>query len=109
MKSAYYHKQNDGSSSSGTRCILLCMDFISYPLGHSIQSDVIFGSNLGEISTFNSGKHFVLNEGAHGGAINVIRATDSLQERIIILTGGEDGLLKIWDVSIKLLQVLDMT
>jgi hypothetical protein len=90
--------------------ILLCMDFISFKLGHSIQSDVLFGSSLGEITTFCSGKHFVLNEAAHDGAINCIRVTDQLQNNGIlnILTGGEDGFVKVWDASCRLLQTIDM-
>ena len=36
------------------------MDFMSYRLGHSIQSDIIFGTSEGEITTFCAGKHFVL-------------------------------------------------
>ena len=42
------------------RSILLCMDFISYRLGHSVQSDLLFGSNLGDISTYSSKKYTVL-------------------------------------------------
>jgi hypothetical protein len=60
----------------------MCLDYISYKLGHSIQSDIIFGSSSGEISTYTSGKHFVLNENAHEGAINCIKATDSLTDRL---------------------------
>lgn len=59
------------------KCILLCMDFISYRMGHSVQSDVVFGNNLGDISTYCSSKYFVLHEQAHpGAAINCIRVTN---------------------------------
>jgi WD40 repeat protein len=90
--------------------ILLCMDFISFKLGNSIQSDVIFGTSYGEITTYCSGKHFVLNEVAHEAAINVIRVTDQLSPNgvINILTGGEDGFVKLWDASCRLLQTIDM-
>ena len=44
---------------------LISMDFLSYRLGHSIQSDAIFGTSLGEVTTYCSGRHFVLNENAH--------------------------------------------
>lgn len=79
------------------------MDFISYKLGHSVQSDIIFGTSLGEITTFCSGKHFVLNENAHEGAINCIKVTDSMTDRVNIFTGGEDGVIKLWDASIQLI------
>lgn len=85
--------------------ILLCMDFISFKLGNSIQSDVIFGTSYGEITTYCSGKHFVLNEAAHEAPINCIRVTDQLSPNgvINILTGGEDGFVKLWDASCRLL------
>lgn len=81
------------------------MDFISFKLGNSIQSDVIFGTSYGEITTYCSGKHFVLNESAHEAPINCIRVTDQLSPNgvINILTGGEDGFVKLWDASCRLL------
>ena len=86
------------------------MDFMSFKLGNSIQSDILFGSSLGEITTFCSGKHFILHDTAHDGPINVIRVTDSLTPGGIvnILTGGEDGFIKIWDSSCRLLHSIDM-
>ena len=57
---------------------MIAMDFFSYKLGHSIQSDAVFGTSLGEITTFCSGRHFVLNETAHEVAINCIKVTDKL-------------------------------
>lgn len=86
------------------KCILLCMDFISYRLGHSVQSDIVFGNNLGDISTYCSSKFFVVHEQAHpNSAINCIRVTNSLsfdQKTVCVITSGEDGMVKIWDASI---------
>lgn len=86
------------------------MEFFSYKLGHSIQSDALFGTSLGEITTFCSGRHFVLNENAHDAAINCIKVSDRLTNHssVNIITGGEDGLIKIWDSAIQLLQVIDI-
>jgi len=85
------------------------MDFLSYKLGHSIQSDILFGTSQGEITTYCSGKHFVLNQNAHTQAINCIRVTDKLVgDNANIVTGGEDGMIKIWDTAIQLLQQLDI-
>ena len=86
----------------------MCMDFISFKLGNSIQNDIVFGSSFGEISTFCSGKHFVLHPNAHDGAINCIKVTDSMTDRVNIFTGGEDGQIKLWDASINLIQCIDM-
>ena len=77
------------------------MEFLSYKLGHTIQSDIIFGTSIGEITTFCSGKYFVLLENAHESAINCIKVTDNISDRVNIFTGGEDGLLKLWDASMQ--------
>ena len=86
------------------------MDFFSYKLGHSIQSDALFGTSLGEITTFCSGRHFVLNENAHDAAINCIKVSDRItnESSVNIITGGEDGLIKIWDSAVQLMQVIDI-
>ena len=86
------------------------MDFFSYKLGHSIQSDALFGTSLGEITTFCSGRHFVLNENAHEGAINCIKVSDRLtnESAVNIITGGEDGFIKVWDSAVQLMQVIDV-
>ena len=92
--------------------ILISLDFISYRQGHSIQSDVIFGNNLGDISTFCNQKYFVLNEQAHPKApINCIKVTNVLSKdmkNVSVVTGGEDGMIKIWDASIQLKQQIDV-
>ena len=83
------------------KSVLMAIDFLSYRLGHSIQSDALFGSSQGEITTFCSGRHFVLNENAHVGPINCLKVTDTLTtDNVNIITGGEEGLIKIWDSAI---------
>jgi hypothetical protein len=54
----------------------MSIDYLSYKLGHSIQSDAIFGTSQGEILTFCSGRLLVLNETAHESAINVVKVCD---------------------------------
>lgn len=85
-----------------TRSSLICLDFLSYRLGGSIQSDALFGSSQGEITTFSSGRHFVLSENAHKLGINCLKVTDKTTHggTISIITGGEDGYIKLWDSAI---------
>ena len=86
------------------KSVLIAVDFLSYRLGHSIQSDALFGSSQGEITTYCSGRHFVLNENAHAGPINCLKVTDTLTtDNVNVITGGEEGLIKIWDSAVQLL------
>ena len=99
-------EQKEHAEAGQQKSILLCLDFLSYRLGHSVQSDAIFGNNLGDISTFCGSKYFVLNEQAHPNSpINCIKVTNALSldyKTAMVITGGEDGLIKIWDASIQL-------
>jgi hypothetical protein len=88
--------------------VLICAEFLNYRLGYSIQSDVLFGTSLGEITTYCSGKHFVVNDRAHNGSINCIRVSDRLSETVNIITGGEDGFIKIWLTNMQLVQAIDI-
>lgn len=99
-----------GLASATKTSVLLCLDFMSFKLGNSIQSDVLFGSNLGEITTYSSGKHFILHDAAHDGPINVIRVTDQITPGgvVNVFTGGEDGYIRVWDSSCRLLHAIDM-
>ena len=72
------------------------------------MSDILFGTSQGEITTYCSGKHFVLNENAHRGPVNCIKITDRLNDVVNVITGGEDGFIKIWDTSIQLLQTINL-
>ena len=56
----------------------MSMEFLNYKVGNSVRSDVIFGTSEGEITTYQSGKHFLLHENAHNGAINCMRVSDRL-------------------------------
>ena len=101
----------EGVSSSGSKIpVIMCIDFISFQLGSSIQSDILFGTSLGEITTYCSGKHFILHESAHDGAINCIRVTNQITPKDVvnIFTGGEDGFIKVWDAACRIIQTIDM-
>jgi WD40 repeat protein len=86
----------------------MSIDFLNYKLGHSIQSDVLFGTSQGEITTYCAGKHFVINESAHKGSVNCLKVSDKINDQVNIISGGEDGLIKIWDSSMTLLQSIDV-
>lgn len=97
-------KTNPKQAPKTLRSTLMSIDYLSYKLGHSIQSDAIFGTSQGEILTFCSGRLLVLNETAHESAINVVKVCDQLtRAEANVITGGEDGLIKVWDSAINLL------
>ena len=48
-----------------------------------------------------------MKEQVHDGAVNVIRVTDTFNQSVCIITGGEDGFVKIWSPRMDLLQTLN--
>lgn len=69
---------------------------------------MLFGTSHGEIATYCSGKLFVLNDQAHKGSVNCIKISDRLSSSVTIITGGEDGFVRIWDTSMNLMQAIDI-
>lgn len=75
------HKPDDPVKLSRPETVkssLMAMDYLSYKLGHSTQSDALIGTSHGEILTFCSGRLLVLNETAHDSAINCLMVCDQL-------------------------------
>lgn len=50
----------------------------------------------------------MLNESAHKGSVNCLRVSDRINDTVNIITGGEDGFVKIWDTTLSLLQSIDV-
>ena len=99
--------------------IFLCCDLMDYSLGNSIETDIIIGSNLGDISGICCNKYIVLKSNAHEGPINCLKITSNFylynqrinsyyQRQYNIITTGEDGFLKIWDQSFNLVRKMDV-
>ena len=98
--------------------IFLCCDLMDYSLGNSIETDIIIGSNLGDISGLCCNKYIILKTNAHEGAINCLKITSTFylynqrinyyQRQYNIITTGEDGFLKIWDQFYNLIRKIDI-
>ena len=99
--------------------IFLCCDLMDYTLGNSIETDIIIGSNFGDISGICCNKYILLKSDAHEGAINCLKITSNFylynqksngfyQRQYNIITTGEDGFLKIWDQFYNLIRKIDI-
>ena len=109
-------KNNDKENETK---IFLCCDLMDYSLGNSIETDIIIGSNLGDISGICCNKYIILKSNAHDGAINCLKITSNFylynlrinsyyQRQYNIITTGEDGFLKIWDQFYNLIRKIDI-
>lgn len=88
--------------------IFTCFDFLDYILNDKIESDVLIGSNFGDISAITCNKYAVLKTNLHEGGINCLKVTDLIQEKkYVVITAGEDGLIKIFDQSLNLMNTID--
>ena len=112
------NNNNDEKEEKNTK-IFLCCDLMDYSLGNSIETDIIFGSNLGDISGICCNRYIILKTNAHEGAINCMKITSNFylyyqkinnyyQRQYNIITTGEDGYLKIWDQFYNLIRKMDI-
>ena len=104
------NKEIDGKKSGK---IFLCCDLLDYSLGNSIETDIIIGSNFGDITGISCNKFILLKANAHNGCINCIKSTTKLNEdnsnyTYYVITVGEDNLLKIWDQFYNNLRTIDI-
>jgi len=86
----------------------MCLSFLNLKVGTTIVSDMIFGTSQGEVLTQVKGQIVLLNGEAHKGAVNCMKVTERISKFLNVITGGEDGFVKIWTTTLKLLQVIDM-
>lgn len=80
-----------------TTCCITCVQYISYSLGNTIESDVIAGNNNGDLILVVCGKYIIAKEKAHQKMINVLKIIELFKDKVLIITGGEDECIKIWD------------
>lgn len=75
--------------------------YIYYLLGDSVVTDLIVGNSKGDISLVTNGSFIPLKEKAHDGMINCLKITDVLHKKIVIITAGEDEMIKFWDTTFQ--------
>ncbi len=84
--------------------IIMCMDFLTYMLGDVQAADVYLGTSGGEVAILVSHQFEKLSaEPLHSGAINCIKMTKQLGLPACIVTAGDDNVVKISDLSMKVL------
>lgn len=90
--------------------IFTCLDFMEYILfnENSIETDILFGSNFGDISAISCDKYLVVKTRVHNGTVNCLKVTDLIEERkYIIITAGEDGIINIFDQLLNYLNTIN--
>lgn len=73
-----------------------------------IQSDLICGNNSGDLSIVAHGKYIRVKEKAHKGMLNVLRITELLDDKVIIITAAEDEYVRIWDTKFQLINDINL-
>ena len=77
------------------------MTYSSSVFGNSVESDLITGSTNGSIGIFICGQFIVSKEDAHESAILCLRLAELFGYKRVIISGGEDGMVKIWDTKFR--------
>ena len=87
---------------------ITCIKYMHYMLQGEVQTDIIVGTNLGDLGLISKGKYIVTKNIAHKKMINCIKVTDVLRNNVMIITAGEDETVKFWDSSFELKGELDL-
>ena len=86
------------------------VSFLSYNLQSSLQSDLICGTNTGDISVIScKGEYQPMKQLAHPHRlINCIKVVDVNDMKVIIISAGEDECIRIWDSRFELLNCINL-
>jgi len=87
---------------------ITCLVYISYALGSEIESDIIAANNYGDLILVICGKYIVAKASAHSKMINCLKIAEIFETKVIIISAGEDELVKIWDTKFNLINELHM-
>ena len=75
------------------------MAYTSNMYGNKIESDIITGNGFGDLSMFICGKYIKCKKNAHNSIINCLRITELFKYKMVLISAGEDGLVKFWDMK----------
>lgn len=87
---------------------LVTICYIYYLLGDTVMTDLVVGNSFGDIGLVTCSKYIVMKKNAHRGMINCLKISDVLAEDLMVVSSGEDELIKFWDTSFNLLKVLHL-
>jgi len=60
---------------------------------------VITGSANGDIGLYVCGKFIISREKAHAGGVKCLRLAELFRYKRVLISGGGEGVIKIWDVK----------
>lgn len=83
--------------------------YFYYILGDDVDNDYIIGTDAGSLGLVTFGKHKVIHEKAHNGAINILKVTDAMEKIVIIISAGEDQIICFWDPKLMIIKKLDLS
>lgn len=57
------------------------------------------GNNFGDLALVTCGKYILAKPKAHNKMINCLKVTEAFKNNVIIITAGEDEMIKFWDTK----------
>ena len=86
----------------------LAISYTSSVFGSDIESDVITGSQNGDIGLYVCGKFVVSKERAHEKGVRCLRLAELFGYKRVLFSGGGDGVIKLWDIKFNQLSRKDI-
>ena len=95
-------------NSEGLNLEITAISYFYYLLGNEADHDFILGTASGAIGLLTFGKYKEIHKNAHAGQINCLKITDMLNKVVVIISAGEDGLIKFWNARIEIIKTLNL-
>ena len=73
-----------------------------------MESDLITGSRTGDIGIYICGKFIDVRPKAHAGAVVCLRLAELFGYKKVLISGGDEGTVKIWDIKFNELSRKDV-
>jgi WD40 repeat protein len=87
---------------------ICAMTYTSSIYGNSVESDLVVGTTTGSIGIFICGEFILSKEEAHSASITCLRLAELFGYKRVLMSGGIDGVVKIWDIKFHELSAKDI-
>ncbi len=88
--------------------VITALTYFYYLLGNEVDEDFILGTENGDIGLLTFGKYKEIHPNAHEKQINCLKITDMFNKVIVIISAGDDMMIKFWNARLEIINVVNL-